>query len=106
MEMILTTIRNVCIQCRILYLRFRNHEKGFNLKLSRGGGGTLKRYNLGATTCLNWDPPAALAPDRMSPDPTKWEGRRALRPVSIFTQEVDLFYGQDSIPGSVAQSLY
>ena len=54
-----------------------------------GSGGALKRYNLGGTTCLNWDPPAALAPDRMSPDPTEWEGRRAPRPVGVFTQEIN-----------------
>jgi hypothetical protein len=63
------------------------------------GGGALKRYNLGATTGLDWEPPAALAPERMSSDPTEWEGHRAPRPVSIFTEEISLCYGQDSIPG-------
>jgi len=41
----------------------------------------------------------------MSSDPTEWEGHRAPRPVSIFTDMISLCYGQDSIPGSVAQSL-
>jgi len=82
-------------------------KRDLTLYLIEGGGGEpLKRYNLWATTCLNWDSPAALAPNRMSPDPTEWEGRRVPRPISIFTQEIILCYGQDSIPGSVAQSLY